>query len=486
MTTKINQLEPQAVWTNFEKICSFPHPSKHEEKLRTFIKESCEKIGLKTLIDKGGNLIVVKKASAGMENRKGVILQAHLDMVPQKNNNTHHDFEKDSIKPFVDGEWVKAKGTTLGADNGIGAAIILSILQSDEIKYCPLEALFTIDEETGMTGAFNLGTGILNGDILLNLDSEDDDELCVGCAGGLNANITFHFKKESFPTNASAYKLSLFGLKGGHSGVDIHLGRGNSNKLMVRFLKFAVKKFGIRLSMFEGGNMRNAIPRETFVTLAVPKTKEYDFIISLKKHLEVFKNEFSEVEPDLNFISEKISLPEFVLDETSNLNLINTLYACPNGVMRMSDSINGLVETSLNLAIVKTEKNSIYIKCLLRSSVDSSKVDLANMVSSVFELTSCDISFDGDYPGWKPNMNSQILSIAKNIYEKRNRNQPHIRAIHAGLECGIIGSVYPNLDMISIGPTIKHPHSPDEKVSIKSVKLFYEFLQETLKNIPKK
>ncbi len=484
MNEKISHIKPNELWKHFEKICSIPHPSRHESLLIKYIKEFCEQKGLKFFIDKTGNVIVKKPSTIGVANKCGVILQAHLDMVPQKNNDTIHDFIKDPIRPYIDGNLVKAKGTTLGADNGIGVASILAVLESSHIKHGPLEALFTIEEETAMTGAFHLEHGVLNGDILLNLDSEDEGELYVGCAGGINANIILKSKNEIFPTNLSAYKLAISGLKGGHSGIDIHLGRGNANKLMIRFLKYAQKKFGVRLVSIEGGNLRNAIPREAFATIAIPKNKEYDFIISVKKYKEIFKNELIQTEPHLDFFTEKIILPEKIIDLETQKKLINALYACPNGVMRMSDTIPDLVETSLNLAIVKSELNEIKVNCLLRSSVDTAKHDLASMVSSVFELADCEINFDGEYPGWKPNIQSKILNLMQNRYKQIYGQMPVVKAVHAGLECGILGATYTNLDMISFGPTIRHPHSPDESVDIMSVQKFWNYLIDILEHIP--
>ncbi|MBI4645507.1 MAG: aminoacyl-histidine dipeptidase [Bacteroidia bacterium] len=480
----ISDLEPKQLWTNFEKICTIPHPSKKEDRLIQYVKAFGEELGLKTIADETGNVIIQKPATPGMENRMGVVLQGHLDMVPQKNTDTTHDFEKDAIQAYIDGEWIMAKGTTLGADNGIGVAAALSILQSKDIPHGPLEALFTIDEETGMTGAFGLKPGILKGDILLNMDSEDEGELFIGCAGGMDANISMTYRDEKVHEGFISYHLKLTGLKGGHSGLDIHLGKGNANKLLFRFLKNASESQGIRIATVSGGNLRNAIPREAFATIIVPSEKQNDFLANVKSHKEIYKNELSVVEPELNFEAAPTDTPVSIMDTHSQELLIKVIYGCPNGVLRMSDTMPGIVETSNNLAIVKIEKGTITVNCLMRSSVDSAKWDLAYMIQSIFELASAKVSFEGEYPGWKPNINSPILNLMKDVYKKKFNKIPEVKVIHAGLECGILGAIYPHWDMVSFGPTIRAPHSPGEKVNIKSVNKFWEFLTETLINIP--
>lgn len=483
---KLSNLEPKAVWENFEKICNIPHPSKKEQQIIAFMKKFGEDLGLKTIVDEVGNVIIKKPATPGYENRKGIILQGHLDMVPQKNSDKAHDFEKDPIDPIIIGDKVKANGTTLGADNGIGVAAIMTVLQSKNLQHGPIEALFTIDEETGMTGAFGLKPGVLNGDILLNLDSEDEGEIYVGCAGGIDANITFTYKEEDAPNNSTAYKLALTGLKGGHSGMEINIGRGNANKLMNRFLKYANKKFHIRIAHIDGGSLRNAIPRESFVTLTVPQELEKDFINAIKEFEGIYKNEYANTEPDLKFTAEKTNKPAKVIDLLTQTNLIHGVYACPNGVIRMSDAIPGLVETSNNIASIKMANGTIMISALLRSSVDSAKKDLSETIESAFVTCGAKVEFVGGYPGWKPNMNSAILKEAREVYNKKFGKIPEIKAIHAGLECGLLAGVYPNLDMISFGPTIRYPHSPDEEVHIASVQKFWDFLTEILKNAPQK
>lgn len=485
MDKDIFKLEPTQVWKNFHSITQIPHPSKKERALGQFIHDFGKKLGLESTIDEVGNVLIRKPATPGMENRKAVVLQAHFDMVPQKNSDVEHDFEKDPIEAYIDGEWVTANGTTLGADDGIGCAAAMAVLESKDVQHGPLEALFTIDEETGMTGAFGLKPNVLRGDILLNLDSEDEGQLYVGCAGGLDADIRFKFKKETVPANTVAYKLLVTGLKGGHSGMDIALGRANSIKLAMRFL-YNAQKLGVRMGEIDGGGMRNAIPREAVVGLVVPKEKVSEFEKLAADYNTLYRNEFAATEPNLSLKVEKSAAPSFVMDAPTQGGVIRAFYGCPNGVVRMSDAMPGLVETSSNLAIVRTSGDEVQGCCLLRSSVDSFKDALADRMAGIFELAGAEIKFSGAYPGWKPNPNSPILKTMQDVYSNKFGKTPEIKAIHAGLECGLLGGVYPNLDMISFGPTIRSPHSPDEKVNIKSVGLFWEFLVEVLKNIPAK
>ena len=484
MSKDILNLEPKPLWKHFYSLTQIPRPSKHEAKIQEFAIKFGKELGLETIIDEVGNVIIRKPATPGMENRKGVILQGHLDMVPQKNSDTAHDFQKDPIDAVIDGEWVKAKGTTLGADNGMGVAAAMAILESKDIPHGPVEALFTCDEETGMTGAFGLKPGLLKGDILMNMDSEDEGELYIGCAGGTNANIRFTYKEEKVPAKVTGFKLNVTGLKGGHSGVDIHLGRGNSNKVLNRLMWYGSKHFGLRLSSIDGGSLRNAIPRESFAVVTLPDDKKDGFLKYLTEYTAIVKKELSAVEPDLKIEAVPCDTPATLIDEKTQVNLLNAVYGCPNGVIRMSNEMVGLVETSTNLAIVKSENGIVKIQCLLRSSVDSAKLDLEQMMQSVFELAGAEIIFDGQYPGWKPNPSSPILKAMQDIYQKKYGKIPEIKAIHAGLECGLLGGVYPHWDMISFGPTIRYPHSPDEKVNIKTVQLFWDFLVETLKEIP--
>ncbi len=484
MSKEISNLYPQALWKYFYGLTQIPRPSKNEAKVIQFVKDFGEKLGLETIVDEVGNVIIKKPATPGMENRQGIVLQGHLDMVPQANSDSNHDFLKDPISAYVDGEWVTADGTTLGADNGMGVAAAMAVLEATDIPHGPIEGLLTIDEETGMTGAFGLKPGILDGDILLNMDSEDEGELYVGCAGGTNANITFDFKAEEAPASVSAVKLGVKGLKGGHSGIDIPLERGNSNKLLFRFIFETIEEYGLKIGRIEGGSLRNAIPRESSVTVLVASDKVeelkkalLDFTISVKK-------EFSSADPGLETSFEPTEMPDSVMDSDTALRLTKAVYACPNGVMRMSTDMKGLVETSTNLAIVKTIGNQVKIQCLIRSSVDSAKEDLKNMFTSLFDLAGGSIVFDGEYQGWKPNLDSPILKSSQEVYNKLYGKIPEIKAIHAGLECGILGGSYPKWDMISFGPTIRFPHSPDEKVNIETVGKFWDFLVAVLADAP--
>jgi dipeptidase D len=486
MSKEIINLEPKALWENFYALTQVPRPSKHEEKIQDFMVKFGKSLGLETEKDATGNVLIRKPATQGMENRKGIVMQGHLDMVPQKNNDTKHDFEKDPIDAWIDGEWVKARGTTLGADNGMGVAAAMSVLASKNLVHGPVEALFTCDEETGMTGAFGLKAGWLKGDILLNMDSEDEGELYVGCAGGVNGNIEFEYDEMVVPKGYSPYKLTVKGLKGGHSGLDINLGRGNANKLLVRFLKYATREMDVRLAEINGGGMRNAIPREAYAVVVVPTEAVNEFLTAVSKYESIYKAELSVTEPNLSFTAEETAKPKSLIDERVQDDLIDSVYACPNGAIRMSDSMPGMVETSTNLATVKSENGVISVKCLLRSSVDSAKDDLSEQVESVFSLAGGMVRFDGAYPGWKPNMDSAILKQMKQIYENKFGRVPEVKAIHAGLECGILGANYPHWDMISFGPTMRFPHSPDEKVNIPTVQKFWDFLVETLKNAPLK
>jgi dipeptidase D len=482
----IRKLEPKQLWNYFHEITQVPRPSKKEKRIVEYMKEFGKKNNLETIVDKVGNVIIRKPATKGMENRKGVIFQTHLDMVPQKNSDKKHDFEKDPIETIIDGEWVRANGTTLGSDNGIGVAATMAVLASKDIAHGAVEALFTIDEETGMTGVFGVKKGLLKGDILLNLDSEDEGELCVGCAGGIDVNITKDYAEEKSSKGMAAYKIIAKGLKGGHSGVDIALGRANSNKIMFRFLMQAESDFGIRLAEAAGGDLRNAIPRESFSIVLIPEIKAKDFEKFVKGYEKMYRAEFSDTEPDLSFIFEKVTVPAKVMNQGEQYRIIRALFACPNEVQRMSQAVKGLVETSNNLAIVRCIGGKFEAYNLTRSSVDSSKEATAWKIAAVFHLIGAEVTLSGGYPGWKPNMQSPILKTMSNLYKDMYGKTPEIKAIHAGLECGILGGVYPNLDMISFGPTIKFPHSPGEKVNIASVGKFWDFLVGTLKHVPVK
>jgi len=486
MSNEIIKLEPKAVWENFYKLTQVPRPSKKEEKIQAFMVNFGKSLGLVTEKDSVGNVLIRKPATKGMENRKGIILQGHLDMVPQKNSDTAHDFEKDPIDAFIDGEWVRARGTTLGADNGIGVASAMAVLAAKDLVHGPIEAIFTCDEETGMTGAVGIKAKWLKGDILLNMDSEEEGELYVGCAGGINANIEFEYDEVIVPDGVKPFKLVISGLKGGHSGLDISLGRGNANKLMIRFLKYATRELDVRLSDINGGGMRNAIPREACAIILVPDDNVDQVKKAVKRYELIYQSELGAVEPTLSFTLEETEKPKSMIEERVQDDLIDSVYGCPNGVIRMADGMAGMVETSTNLSTVKSQKGVIFVKCLLRSSVETAKEDLVEQVDSVFALGGAMVSFDGGYPGWKPNMDSQILKQMKDIYQNKFGKTPAVLGIHAGLECGIWGAVYPAWDMISFGPTMRSPHSPDERVNIPSVLKFWDFLCEVLKNAPVK
>ena len=484
-TNDIRQLAPNALWENFYQICQIPHPSGKKDEIGNFLENFGKSLGLETLRDEIGNVLVRKPATPGMENRKPVILQAHMDMVPQKNSNVNHDFQKDPIQTYIDGDWVRARDTTLGADNGIGVAAAMAILQSKDIPHPELEMFITVDEETGMFGAFGLQPNFLKGEILMNLDSEDEGELYVGCAGGLDANITFHYQEEKVPEGDVALKLSITGLKGGHSGMDIVLQRGNANKLLFRFLKQAVAEYEARLASVDGGSLRNAIPREAFAVITVPAEGVNDIMDLVKECGELFTKEYKGIE-EITFTAEKTDLPAGLIPEEIQDDLINSVTACPNGVFRFVPDVPGVVETSSNLAIIKSNGKTIELKSLLRSSVESRKEELASMFESLFTLAGAKVEFTGGYPGWAPNMQSPILKTMSKVYEDKYGKTPKVMIIHAGLECGILSTHYQNMDMISFGPTIRHPHSPDEKVNIETVGKFWGYLVATLDNIPVK
>ncbi|MDA3866924.1 MAG: aminoacyl-histidine dipeptidase [Salinivirgaceae bacterium] len=487
MSDEIKNLEPKVIWEHFYSLTQIPRPSKKEEAVRAFMKKFGQDLGLETIEDEVGNIIIRKPATKGYEDRKGVVLQGHLDMVPQANSDSNHVWEKDPIDAYVDGDWVTAKGTTLGADNGMGVAAAMAVLSSNDLEHGLVEGLFTVDEEAGMTGANALKPGILKGDILLNMDSEDEGELYVGCAGGEDANITFTFDNDKYPADYKAFKLSITGLKGGHSGLDIPLGRGNANKILFRLMNKTQKEFGVRMADINGGSLRNAIPREAFAVIAIPSAAEKQFKDYLGEFEGIVRKELSAVDPGISIKLEATDAPKFVIDLKTQENLTDAVNAVANGVIRMSDAMPGLVETSTNLAVVKTvEGNKIIAQCLLRSSVDSAKEELAERMISTFRLAGAQVERSGAYPGWKPDMDSEILKVMQKSYKDKWGKTPEIKAIHAGLECGILGSAYPNWDMISYGPTIRFPHSPDEKVNIATVEKFWQWTLETLKNIPKK
>ena len=477
---EITELEPKALWSQFAKVCSIPHPSKHEAQLREYVIEVAKRNGLEYQQDAVGNVVVRKAASAGYEGHPGVILQAHMDMVPQKNSDLKFNFETDPIQPYVDGDWVKARGTTLGADNGIGVSAMLALLEATDIPHPALECLFTIDEETGLTGANQLGNDMLKGSILINLDSEDGGELYVGCAGAVNVTARFDYKEEATLDDCVGYEVMLSGLKGGHSGLEIILQRGNANKLLARFLR---ENPMARISTIDAGGLRNAIPREAKAVVAVPSAQATAFEQAVAAYAKTLHHELAHVDDGVQFAARRVDTPSIVAAAEFQHRFLNALTALPNGIMRMSDTVPGLVETSTNFSRVEMACGKAELLFMVRCMVNYGKPQVVAMIDAVVTLAGGRIETQGDYNGWAPNPDSKILHVMKEGYEKRFGETPEIKAIHAGLECGIIGAKYPHLDMISIGPTIRFPHSPDEKVNVPSVVKFYDFLLETLKNL---
>ncbi len=491
----IHDLEPKIVWDNFYGITRQPRPSKHEEKIRAYLLDWAKKHNVEASADETGNVIMRAAATPGYENRKGVILQGHMDMVPQKNADTVHDFEKDPIETWVDGEWLKAKGTTLGADNGLGVAMALSILESKDIPHGPVELLVTYDEETGMTGAAALKPGVLDGDILINLDSESEGELYVGCAGGLDATASARYRRKKEPAHHQCWSLAVKGCQGGHSGMDIILCRANANKLAARILLPLLTKNDVKLIDLEGGTLRNAIPREAFATVYIPEKKLAAAKRTVAKVAAELKAEYAVTDPNLEVIFEPYTCaagetcdPEECLyvSENTAIKYIQAVLACPDGVERMSDEMPGMVETSNNMAMVRIYKGEFFVKSLLRSSVDSAKNALAAKLASVFALAGVKTRFTGGYSGWAPNAASPILHTMKEVYSDLYGSEPKVMAIHAGLECGILSGAYPHWDMVSCGPTLLSPHSPDERAYIPSVQKVWDFLKAVLKAIPEK
>ena len=478
---KVRELLPIELWNNFENLNAVPRPSKKEERVIEFIKNFGLNLGLSTYVDSCGNVIIKKPASTGSENQKTVIIQSHLDMVHQKNTDTEFDFLTQGIQSYIDGDWVTAKGTTLGADNGMGVATIMTLLASNTIQHPAIEALFTIDEETGMTGAFELEKGILDGQILLNLDTEDDDEFSIGCAGGIDTNSSKLYTQEKI-SNGFGFEIIVKGLKGGHSGMDIHLERGNANKIMNRILALALN-YDLKISKIDGGSLRNAIPRESVAEIIVDSK---DFLNHLDNLAAEIKNEFFKSEPDLIIEVNNIDSITHGLSLIDSNEVVNAVYSVFNGVYKMSQSIDGLVETSSSLARVILKDGSFITQSLQRSSTESSKLDISKTIGSSFLNIDAEVEHSGSYPGWAPNTESEILDIMVSLYKKMFNSDPKVQACHAGLECGILNERYPGLDMISFGPTIKNPHSPDEKVHIASVQKFWNLFVEVLKVIPLK
>ncbi|MCZ8229771.1 aminoacyl-histidine dipeptidase [Flavobacterium sp.] len=485
MSQEIRNLEPKALWNQFADLNAVPRPSKKEEQVIQFMKDFGNRLGLETFEDDIRNVIIRKPATPGMENRKPIVLQGHLDMVHQKNNDTVFDFETQGIDMYVDGDWVRAKGTTLGADNGLGVAAIMAVLESTDIPHPAIEALFTIDEETGMTGALNLQGGILQGQILLNLDTEEDDEIDIGCAGGIDVTATAEYDEEDTPEGSVGYSITVKGLQGGHSGMDIHKGLGNANKIMNRLLFDGFDNFGLQIASIAGGSLRNAIPRESVAKVIIAAVYDEAFVFDMQQIVNEIKTEFKTTEPNLEIVFEKLTeVPAKVMPSIAQFYFVRSMYTAHNGVYRMSADFDNLVETSNNIAKVIVGEGQLTVQCLTRSSVESSKMDLANALRSAFELMGCEVEFSGVYPGWTPNPKSEILDVLVGIYEKQNNAKPNVVACHAGLECGILGTNYPEMDMISFGPTIHGAHSPDERASIPSSQKFWKFFLEILASIP--
>ncbi|WP_426477355.1 aminoacyl-histidine dipeptidase [Chryseobacterium sp. CBSDS_008] len=479
---ELSNIEPQIIWKNFSKLNAVPRPSKKEEKVIAFIKGFGENLGLETTVDEVGNVIIKKPATAGMENRKSIVLQSHLDMVCQKNNDVNFDFDTEGIKMEVDGDWVKAKGTTLGADNGLGVATIMSVLESSDIPHPALEALFTIDEETGMTGALGLKPGQLTGQILLNLDTEEDDEIDIGCAGGVDVTITQTYAAET--SKGQIVRIEVKGLQGGHSGMDIHKGFGNANIILGRLLYIGLENQNIELVSIDSGGLRNAIPREGAALISVRNAQEFiENATALKKDI---LEEFATVEPGIQINIENSTSSDKAISEQDSKKVILTLKALHNGVYRMSPDVANLVEASNNVARVELKGGELKILNLTRSSVDSSKYSVAEQLKSVAELAGMKVEFSGSYPGWKPKPGSEIVQLMEKLYTEKFSEKPHVVACHAGLECGIIGANYPEMEMVSFGPTIRGAHSPDERANIPSAQKFWSFLKDILANIPQK
>ena len=483
----IKDLQPSIVWNNFYSLTRCPRPSKHEEIVRKFLLDWAAEHKIEAFADDTGNVIMRVPATPGYENLKTVVLQGHMDMVPQKNADVAHDFLKDPIETWVDGEWLRAKGTTLGADDGLGVAFAMAVAESPDVKHGPIEILVTYDEETGMTGAQALKSGVLKGEILINIDSETEGELYVGCAGGLDTNASARYRRKKEPRAHQRYSLVVKGCQGGHSGMDIILCRANANRLMARVLLPLLDRCGVKLIDFAGGSLRNAIPREAFANVYVPQKKLAAAKRNVERIAKALKNEFAATDPNLEVLFEPCASDgaKYVSEEAA-LRFVRAILACPDGVERMSDNMPGMVETSNNLAIVKIADGEFKLSTLMRSSVDSAKDALAARIRSVFELAGIKVRFTGGYSGWAPNASSEILAVMKSVYKKMYGKEPLVMAIHAGLECGILSGAYPNWDMVSMGPTLLSPHSPDERAFIPSVQKVWDFLQEVLVNIPSK
>ena len=483
MSDQIRGLEPSIVWNHFADLNAVPRASRKEEQAIEFMRSFGEGLGLKTMVDEIGNVIIKKPASAGMEDRTSIVMQGHIDMVHQKNSDTNFDFDTEGIKMFIEGDWVKAEGTTLGADNGLGVASIMAILSSDSIPHPAVEALFTIDEETGMTGAIGLKGGLLDGKIMLNLDTEEDNEITIGCAGGIDVSARSSYKQKEIGQDYTSFKIAVRGLMGGHSGMEIHLGKGNANKLMNRLFSDC-RNIDLRISSINGGGLRNAIPRESFAEIWVANKDVKSFKSKVAELEAILKKEYHSTDPDIEIYFEEKKIGTTVCSRKFQKKLVAAVYACPNGIYRMSPEVEGLVQTSNNLARIEMKDGKMEILCLTRSSVDSEKMDEAEAIRACFSLMEAEVDFGGSYPGWTPNPDAAIVKIMDELYTELHGEKADVSACHAGLECGILGTHYPWIEMISFGPTIRGAHSPDERASITSFHKFWAFLLETLKRIP--
>lgn len=483
MSKEILNLQPQNVWKHFYELTQIPRPTAHMDQVTQFIMDFGKSLGLNTTKDKTGNILIVKPASKGMENTPTVILQSHIDMVFEANSETKLDPKTHTIEAYIDGDKVKARNTTLGADNGIGVAAMMAILEDKSLTHGTIEALFTIDEEVGMTGAFGLEPGFLKGSILLNLDTEDEGELCIGCAGGADVNVSFQYKDVEVPKGDIAYKISLTGLKGGHSGGEIHLGRANANKLMFYFLKEVVAEYEVRLASINGGGLRNAIPREAFAIVTLPEENAELFLDVLEEYADTYKEEYKSTDSNIIFKAERTELPQTLIPEEIQDSLINAVVACQNGVISMLSDFPGVVETSTNLASIKSKEGLIEAKMLARSSSESRKAEICSSLESVFTLAGAKVEIDGEYPGWQPNIHSKTKDLMISLAKESIGMEAEVKVVHAGLECGIILDSTPGLDIVSFGPTILNPHSPDEYVVIDTVGRFYNYLLKVLENL---
>lgn len=481
---EVKDLKPELIWRCFDEITKVPRPSCHEEQIRAYLLDFAKKHNLEHRTDKVGNVVMIKPATKGHEDAPVVVLQAHMDMVAEKNSDTRHDFMKDPIDTYIDGDWVKARGTTLGADNGIGMAACLAVMIDNTLTHGPVEALFTVNEEIGLEGAQNLGKDMITGTMLINLDSEDDGEIFVGCAGGIDTTAVFKYNRSLSPDKFTFFKVSVSGLLGGHSGSDINLGRANANKLIARFIWDCAQKWDVEISAFDGGNLRNAIPREAWAVFGVHSDHKQDVVKHLNKYAEAIRDEYKGVEPSMDLRIEEAERPEYCIDSKTSIALARALYSAPHGVYSMSRDLEGLVETSTNLAAVKMiEDNQIKVTTSQRSSVESRKNDIAGQVEAHFQLAGAEVSHSDGYPGWAPNMQSTIMRLSADAYEELFGVKPAIKAIHAGLECGLFLSKYPQLDMVSFGPTMTGVHSPDEKLNIPTTEKFWRHLCRVLEKV---